>query len=308
MPAPRPPCAARIPAAAALLIAAGIAHADGAARPAPAVSAQAGIEITLAAGAWPPGEAPHVLSVLHQTADALLRHIPTPPRAAIVVGRESDYPEVLYRRKAGEAFQVRVTPGYGAWPQLIYEFGHEFCHILTRFDAGAVRRGPHPHQWFEEALCEAAGLHSLQTLARDWSEPSLGPRAHAHARALARYADLLRTEPHRRPDPHPDLATWYRANRHVLARSPYYRAKNEVVANALLEYFEADPRRWSVITNINGDPTPPAAFRDYLQHWCDATPEPQRPAVMDVMAMLGLPAPPPQTSAAERLRSAAARR
>lgn len=275
-----------------MLLAAGLASAEPLALPAAGgTPAAGGVTVTLAPGAWPASDAPHVLSVLKQTAGTLLRNIPLPPEASVEVGRSAGGPRVLYRGDAGERFRVELSAGYGRWPQMVYEFGHELCHVLTGFDAGASRRRPHSHQWFEEALCEAAGLFALQTLARDWSEPSLGPLAHAHSRALARYAETLRAEDHRTPAPHADLAAWYEANRRALARSPYYRARNEVVANALLEHFEEDPHRWSVIVNLNADPGAASApFRDYLQHWCDATPEPERPAVMAVMAMLGIPA------------------
>lgn len=288
---------------AALLLAA----AQALAEPAPAAegaTAAGGVTVTLVPGAWPVPEAPHVLNVLTQTADALLRHVGAPPRAVVEVGRASGGPGVSYRRDPADPYRVAVTAGYGQWPQMIYEFGHELCHVLSRFDAGASRRAPHPHQWFEEALCEAAALFALRVLARDWAEPSLGTHARAHARAMTQYAQTLRDEDHRSPAPHASLAAWYAANRGALARSPYYRARNEVVANALLDYFEQNPRRWAVLVNLNADPAAASAtFRDYLQHWCDATPEPERPAVMDVMAMLGVPAAasPRESSAARQL-------
>jgi hypothetical protein len=90
--------------------------------------------------------------------------------------------------------------------------------------------------------------------------------------AFRQYAERFLNEPHRSLPPDLALAQWFEANRSDLAKSPYVRQQNELVANLLLPLFEEIPEVWEAMAYLN--PTSfHERFEDHLQAWHDNAPE-----------------------------------
>jgi hypothetical protein len=78
-----------------------------------------------------------------------------------------NYPYVNRERQSDGTFEVNLCiQQTRLWCQNVFQFAHEFCHVLCVPPFGAERsslsiRYKHANQWFEEAICHAASLHAL---------------------------------------------------------------------------------------------------------------------------------------------------
>lgn len=233
--------------------------------------------------AWDGAVPENVVAVLESAGRELLRHVPDAARPTIVVAARGG-PIALFDRTPEGHFQVHLDTGGNHWAQYGFQFGHEICHLLCR-----TPRGPKPHLWFEEALCETASLFVLQRMADAWEDDPPYPNWRDYAPRLRDYA-TSRLEESPRPDTMP-LGAWYARHRAVLHERPTDRANNLAIAAALLPLFEDDPGRWAVIHWLNAAEQPPASFRDHLAGWRDRVPEPHVATVEAIAAAFGEPLP-----------------
>lgn len=274
------------PILAAMLAPAATAEEGPAAAPAP--------RIILADPAEWEGAAPaDVRAVLESAGRELLAHVPDAAPEAIVV-RPRGGPIVLFDRTPEGHLQVRLDTGGNLWAQYAFQFGHELCHILCRFD-----RDDTGNRWFEEALCETASLFVLRRMADTWERSPPYPNWRPYARALRDYAaKRLAASP--RPETMP-LADWYRRHRDELAERPTDRDNGLAIASALLPLFEERPDRWAAIHWLNADaPEEPRSFADHVAAWRRQAPERHAATIEAVAAAFGetLPADPPGESPA----------
>jgi hypothetical protein len=212
-------------------------------------------------------------------------------------------PMVLFERGEDGEYVVQLAARDARWYQFVYQFAHELCHIHSNFDnkervAGEVVS---LNQWFEESVCEAAALYTLNRMAATWETAPPAAQWAAHAPTLRKYAEILRRAPHRHLPPNQTLANWFAERRQDLRANPYLRDQDEVVSNLLLALFEQDPGGWAAIGYLNADRADAAkSFQDYLEAWCLACPERHRHVVQRIMLMFGMlpPADPLVTAGA----------
>lgn len=251
-----------------------------------------GLEIRVLAGEWGDARAKDIETVLYSVAAVLLEHFPGKRLNPILVAPSDKRPLILYEKGPNSEYQVYLTAKDGDWAQHAYEFAHELSHILTRYERNAHSGVTASNQWFEEALCEVASLYVLRRLASAWEVSPPHPHWAAYAPTFEKYAERFLSEPHRRLPPATSLATWFAQNEQDLARNPYLRGHNEVVANILLPFFEENPRLWLAIGCLNQEPKG-ASFRDYMQTWHDNALEDCKGMIKRIMALFGvLPQPP----------------
>lgn len=221
-----------------------------------------------------------VRRVLGSTARALLDHVPESGLPPLEV-RASGGPIVLHERGDGGLVRIRLNTGGNLWSQYAYQFAHELCHVVCRYD-----RDPTGNQWFEESLCELASLFVLRRMAERWATEPPYPNWRDYAPHLAAYA-TARIDGARLPEG-TTLADWYRANRSALATVATDRQRNTVVAAALLPLFEAEPAHWAAVPYLNeAMPTAPQPFREYLADWRRRLPPERRPTVAAIAAAFG---------------------
>lgn len=252
------------------LIAFAALFAAAAANAAAGVSEALGVVIRVEGEDWGSAEREEVEAVLHAVADQLV----TAPAAVfdhpIVVTHAPGSPVTLYARGPSGEYQVRLSARDRRWAQYAYQFGHELCHIMSNYaahDAGRILRR---NQWFEEALCETAALYTLRSLARAWQASAPHASWEAYAPVLAAYADRLIAEPHRHVPVGLAPSRWLAAHLDRLARDPYRRQHNEVVATLLLPLFEREPAGWASLHALNRDPRDAVVgLARYLQNWKD---------------------------------------
>lgn len=199
-------------------------------------------------------------------------------------------PQINYDREGDGWLTVYLSARNDRWYQYVYQFAHEYCHLLSRFDrkeqAGEIVRD---NQWFEEALCETASLYALRRLARDWCDGAGDAWRREAAAQFSRYARQLLDEPHRTPGLQATLAAWYDRHRETLRTRAYERELNEVVATELLPLFEQDAGRWAALASLRQGEAPPGqSFADFLARWAQAAPAASRSLVPSIQTLFGL--------------------
>lgn len=251
-------------------------------------------------GAWGEASLRDIETVLTSVEVQLLRDFRGHDLPPIRVAYSSEGPSVLFDRDAAGEYQVFLSAQDTRWDQFAYQFGHELCHVLSNHahrvsdEAGPVRA----NQWFEEAICDAVAILSLERLAKSWQQSPPYPNWRWYAPAFGEYAERLLQQRHRRLPAGTPLAAWYAENRQALRQDPYLRDKTELAATALLELFRREPGNVAAIGHLNEDAAATAAdFEEYLRSWNRCCPDAQRSLVLRAMALFGVQPEGPQHDA-----------
>ncbi|HET7366653.1 MAG TPA: hypothetical protein VFJ70_24015 [Burkholderiales bacterium] len=248
-------------------------------------SAQAQGSIRVQPGDWGAASVQDIEVVLRSVADVLLPDFPQHAAARIVVRPSALGPRVLAEKTADGSYQVLLNVHDARWDQFAYQFSHELCHIVSNYeqrDIGAVP-GERPHQWFEEAVCEAVSLIALDRLAAQWEHAAPHRGWASYAPAFRQYAQALLSHGHRQLPPGTTFSAWYAEHAAAMARDPYLRADDERVATALHEIFNGGGL--TSIGYLNLAHASQESFAGYLAAWSDCCPEAQRVLVQKLIAL-----------------------
>jgi NitT/TauT family transport system substrate-binding protein len=242
------------------------------------------VRISVREGGWGNANTRDIRDILLAVARELQQRIPGRPLAPIVVSHTARSPISLYERGPRGEYQVQLTARDDRWAGYVYEFAHEFCHVMANYERHPHFQAAGMHQWFEEALCEVSSLYTLQRFAAEWQLAPPSPRLQGYAQELQASADRFLAEKHRRLAPGQTLAAWFAANERKLRSGAYDRDRNEVVATQLLPLFEENPELWEALGYLNLD-APGGSFQDYLRNWRDNAPLAYRDSISYVMAL-----------------------
>jgi len=239
------------------------------------------VDVRIADADWGDATPAEIRPVLEATAAEVMRFFPALPALGVRVAPTDGAPMVLFARESDGAYQVQLRARDREWAHYAYEFAHELGHIVANYGRHAAVPGLARHQWFEEAVCEMLSLYVLRRLSQRFPGEQ--------GAAFAAFAELAMSEPHRRSAHGLDLRRWIAENEAELARTPYRRKANEIVATRLLEVVEREPRTLYALRYLNAaQKGAPASFAGYLEDWCDATPAHAKPFVRRIMAVFGL--------------------
>jgi hypothetical protein len=176
-------------------------------------------------------------------------------------------PITLYKRGPSGEIVIRLNVGKTFWAQYAFQFSHELCHVLSRYDAD-----PHGNDWFEESICELASLYTLRKMGATWKTDPPFEHWKDYAKHLTAYAND-RIEGSQLPEGK-SLATWYGENADNLRNTGTNRELNNVVAVALLDLFETQPEQWNAIWYLNeGKATQAQSLDAFLRDWYRHAPE-----------------------------------
>ena len=244
----------------------------------------AGLSIRVEGGGWGADSAAQIETVLYAVADELLTRLPKKLAASVVVTHTDSNPIALYDRGPKGEYLVHLHANNGRWHLYVYEFAHEFTHILSNYEENVGAEVQRYNQWFEETLCETASLYTLEHLAATWEHSPPAPEWSEQAGRLRRFFDLLVAERHRQLPANTPLGAWLRDNEERLRRDPYQRDKNDLVARMLLPLFERYPASWDALSYLNLDPADARdSLAEYLHHWYDNAPAEHKVFIADVL-------------------------
>ncbi len=252
-----------------------------------------GTQLRVADGGWgsvSAQEVERVLASVIQEFGGAAHDVPLPP---VLVRHHFGSPLISYDRALDGAYVIWLSARNDRWYQYVYQFSHELCHLLSRFDLkehdGEVVR---ENQWFEESLCETASLYALRRLAANWAQSDADQDLQQAAPLLAKYADTLLAQPHRELPAGLSMSAWFAQNEDQLRREPYLRELNELVAAQILPLFERNPELWRALAYLNVSAAPAhSQFYDYLALWRAAAPQEFKPFVAELESLFGVGAP-----------------
>ena len=228
--------------------------------------------------------------LLEDTASHINRELRNPVTGTISVRSAPStdrVPRTLIRYSEPGFYVVQLTATERRWSQYVYEFAHEFCHIVIDPYRG---EGPST-QWLEEAVCELASVFVLRRMAERWLDSAAVSRT-GHP-ILPRWLSMRDSDwmkPERSLPSDVSLADWFSANEGALRQDPYQRDQNALIAYNMVPIFEALPESWNAIQRLPADqhPTTDSPTRAHLQSWRAAVDPRDRHVVDQVMQLLGV--------------------
>ena len=245
-----------------------------------AVASPASIRVE--AGDWGSASVQDIEAVLRSVADVILPEFPRQAGVRMVVRASTAGPRVLAAKSLNGEHQVLLNVRDPRWDQFAYQFSHELCHIVSNYDERGIG-AERSHQWFEESVCEAVSIVTLQRLAVRWQQAAPHTGWASYAPAFGEYAQRLMSSQHRHLRAGTSLATWYRQHGDEMERDPYLRQENELIATALLDLFQTTGL--GAVGYLNVDTHDAQGFIGYLQAWYDCCPDAQRPLVRRVIEL-----------------------
>jgi hypothetical protein len=196
---------------------------------------------------------------------------------------EHDNPMALSAPDPSGAFVVRLNVRGNLWARLVYQFAHEYCHVLADPSTWTVDR----FSWLEEALCETASLFALRDMAERWADTPPYDNWRDYSVELSRYAADHVSDPARSLPADTTFAGWFRERRPILEADSGRRADNTVIAKELLPIFESDRVAWRAVRALHAWPRPAdAQLADLLDGWARACPTECLPGLVS-QALLG---------------------
>lgn len=229
--------------------------------------------------------------MLRSVAEAYREFLPERELAPIRVVTGAGHPQVFHQKSHRGEYVVALSARDRRWAQYAYQFAHEFCHILSRFDNKDLEAGRlvAQNQWFEETVCELSSVFALRRMAKAWESSPPAPQWRDYASALAEFAEEVLGKTARQEAAQSNLAAWYSRHRDALASDPYQWQHNEVCAQLLLPLFEESAKSWAALAYLNPQrQSAKETFADYLDAWRRAVPAEHRPFVERLIGTFGL--------------------
>jgi hypothetical protein len=182
-------------------------------------------------------------------------------------------------------FVIRLSVRGNLWNQLIYQFAHEFCHVVA--DSRTWKNDC--FAWIEDALCETAALFALRSTANSWRIEPPYPSWRDYAPLLAAYAAERTSHTSRRLPPGLPFSSWLADHLTFLEADPYRRDDNTIIATELLPVFERDRAAWRAARFLHACPrSSEASLADFMNGWAMACPSECRDVVESIAVLLGV--------------------
>ncbi len=236
---------------------------------------QDGLRIIVMPDDWGESQIADMKKVAESAAHPIVSLLKEQGFAPIILQRSKSGPITLYKRGAGNEYQVRLDTSDRAWAQLAFQFAHEFCHIVCNY-----RDAKNPQIWFEETLCECASLYSLRRMGENWKTNPPYSNWKSYATALTDYAN---TRVNAQNTKTKTVAEFYHENKKELERSGTNRELNNFIAVQLLPLFEDSPESWHSLRYLNlGNPEENLSLKEYLEGWYQRVPERHREFILRV--------------------------
>jgi len=216
----------------------------------------------------------NIRCLLEDVAGQLTRHFEHPPHGEIRVRPRLNEaaPFTPYRQLPDDPYVIEIPPHGQFWLPYIFEFAHEFCHILSDYE----RLQLIPNQWFHESLCELASIFTLKQMATTWQNHPLFPNWRDLATAMGPYADDTITRDFLPLPAGVTLRDWFHINEPILRRDPRQRHLNGLVVVQLLPLFQDTPEHWPSVRHM---PNTDQSFAGFLSQWSATCPEEHRPFI-----------------------------
>ncbi len=199
----------------------------------------------------------HINRLLRSSFDEKIRVVPS----------QVDHPKVLYRESPGDPHTIWISARDNYWCKFVYQFAHEFCHVLS----GHENLKENPNNWFHEAICELSSMFTIRRMSVRWLTHPAFPNQKVYAASLREYGQNLLNNQDAQLPPDMSVHSWLSLHEGELREIPVNEKKqrnNQVlVASHLLPIFEKAPNGWNAIRKL---PNSTEALAAYLVAWYSA--------------------------------------
>jgi len=233
------------------------------------------VKIAVLACDWGAARRDDIRLLLDDVASHIVRELRDPFDATIrVMNLPGQPPRAFFRRPGDTAWAVNLTARNRHWSQFAYQFGHEFCHVLSGHD----RLRCNPNNWFHESLCEFSSIFVLRRMAERWPIDPPYPNWADYSASLSDYARSQEAK-HENAAPTGSFSAWLMANENEMRQNPYLRDRNGVVALRLLPVFEQTPQGWNAVRRL---PVSTGPISEYIEAWKAEVRDADRPFVQSI--------------------------
>ncbi len=211
---------------------------------------------------------PSIKALLTDTANHLNQFLRNPFSGVIevqIASNEPKAPITLNRDYGLGQSKVLLSARDKYWCQYVFQFAHEFCHVLTDY---YERLLANPNAWLHETICEIASIFALQRMAHQWCNNPTIPGQHGYAEQFQIYADDRLGRREVKLPTGMDLHGWLKSREKELRSADVtddnQRLNQSLIAYILLPIFEKNPEGWNAITKF---PTSTGELPEYLSDW-----------------------------------------
>jgi hypothetical protein len=243
------------------------------------------LSICVSQGDWGGAESSNVEAVARSVATSFSAYDDRESVAILLEpASEGHSPAALSATGPSGEFVVRLNVRGRFWARLVYQFAHEYCHVLADPRTFKVDR----FTWIEEALCETASLFALRHVSKAWADAPPYPNWRDYSAALARYEAEHVSNHARSLPPGEQFLTWLAQRLPLLEADASRRDDNTIIAKELLPNFEADSAAWRALRHLHTCPRSSAStLSDFMKGWAAACPAQCRHAVQSIAALTG---------------------
>ncbi|MYD46397.1 MAG: ImmA/IrrE family metallo-endopeptidase [Gammaproteobacteria bacterium] len=201
---------------------------------------------------WPAEIRQEVETILEETAEKIWEHLDPKPNYKIVVRYDSAGPMVLYREFSSlpdDTVEMLLNPDLSVSlykPQLIFQFGHEFGHVIQEYNR--LRSTESKNNWLHESLCELLAIWLLK-------EEGDGPIIDAIRARSIQLAEEIR-----------DWEPFILATEELLRSNGYARKLNAMIAYKLYPAFKKNPKLFNAFRFL---PKSDSELEKYFEEWAD---------------------------------------
>lgn len=164
----------------------------------------------------------------------------------------------------GNKHNVALSPRDGYLPQIVYQFSHEFCHIIHDYP---ITTENNPTLWFQESICMLSSIWVLLEMSETWEDNAPYPKWADDRHALFAYANVNENRPEVQ---YAGTAAEWLEEWEDFLRADYY--KNSFTHHLLvsqlsykfLPIFQENPETWNAVRKM---PSSTGKISNYMQDW-----------------------------------------
>ena len=180
----------------------------------------------------------------------------------------------MYKVTPENRIYLNINADNDAYANYVLQFAHEYGHHLLDCDFYNTHD---QFGWFEEVLCEVAGLYALHAVSKE-CDAELANDLNAVLR------DIFNDKTYHIDRP---LAEWIDQKQDLLSLDRYFRTHNKTIAIKLAPLFFENPKLWDVMLLIKQIPiAEEMAFEVFINAWEALIPPSDSNIFQDFKAMI----------------------
>ena len=180
----------------------------------------------------------------------------------------------MYKVTPENRIYLNINTDNDAYANYVLQFAHEYGHHLLDCDFYNTHD---QFGWFEEVLCEVAGLYALNAVSKECD-------AELANDLQTVLEDILNDKTFHIDMP---LAEWIAQKKDLLSLDRYFRTHNKTIAVKLAPLFFENPKLWDVMLLIKKIPVAEEmAFDVFINVWENLMTPSAKSSFQDFRAML----------------------